>query len=85
MLTLDSLIAQAQKLKAEGVDGATPIGALHADSDGICRLIRVDVELVKAEVSKRNFELGWSLCRREYGGNGVPVLVIEGASTPADR
>ena len=84
MLTLDSLIAQAQKLKAEGVDGATPIGALHADSDGICRLIRLDVELVAAQVSKQNFELGWSHCRRG-ASDGVQVLVIEGASIPADR
>lgn len=77
MQTLDQLIENLQKLKAEGLDGTTRVGIPSFDNDGKSRMIQLDVLTAVIPVAKDEYEKGWTLCRKVARG-GVQVLVLAG-------
>ncbi len=76
-LTLDQLIELLQKLKAEGVDGAIPVGIPSKNNDGKFCMVELDVTPCVMPIAKDEFEKGWTLCRKVSRG-GLPALVISG-------
>lgn len=73
--TLDSVIAELQALKAQGVPGDTPMGTPHPGNNGKGGFIHLDARVYFARIAKEEADKHWTICRTVSRG-GKQVLVF---------